>query len=149
MENNISIELMTETDLAEVVLIGKNTRQLQIDDHKNMYYEPESVAKAIKSPSEVCLVAKVNDQLAGFFIAHINEVFNEVYLSDMVLKPEYRGQGIGQMLITKAREILKPKNIDWSWALVQDDNLPMHHFMEKQGYIKGKKFYFFYKPSGF
>lgn len=140
---------MSKEDVSEVVKIGLCTKQLQVDDEKDMYYEPKTLLKAIESPSEICLVAKDGDTIAGFFLAHLNLVFSEVYISDVALKPEYRGQGVGTMLMDEARIILKRKNIDWSWALAQQENTAMHKFMEKQGFIRGKLFYFFYKPSGF
>lgn len=150
MSNTVTIIPMSLSDLDEVIQIGTNTKQLQIDDSKNMFYDHKSLTRAINSPTELCLIAKDNNNtLAGFFLANINEVFKEVYICNLALKPEYRGQGIGQMFMTTARKILQPKKIDWSWALVQDDNINMHKFMEKQGYVKGKKFFFYYKPVGF
>ena len=140
---------MSAEDLDEVIQMGLTTKQLQIDNTEAMYYSKESLQRAIASPNEVCLVVFVKDAFAGFFIAHINEIFEEAYISDISLKPEFRGMGIGQALFAKAREILSQRHIDWSWALVQEENENMHHFMEKQGYRKGKKFFFFYKPVGF
>lgn len=140
---------MSDSDLDEVIQIGLTTKQLQVDDSEAMYYSKESLQRAIQSPNEVCLVVKIQGILAGFFIAHINEVFEEVYISDISLKEDYRGMGLGQALFDKAREILSGRHIDWSWALVQEENENMHRFMEKQGYKKGKIFFFFYRPTGF
>lgn len=148
-DEKYEITPMSESDLDEVIRIGLITKQLQIDDGEAMYYSKESLQRAIQSPNEVCLVVKVQGVLAGFFIAHINEVFEEAYISDISLKEEFRGMGLGQLLFTKAREILSGRHIDWSWALVQEENEAMHYFMKKQGYRKGKKFFFFYKPTGF
>ena len=147
--DNFEIHPMAENDLDEVIQIGLTTKQLQINDTEAMYYSKESLQRAIQSPNEVCLVVKIQDILAGFFIAHINEVFEEAYISDISLKEEFRGMGLGQLLFTKAREILSGRHIDWSWALVQEENDNMHRFMAKQGYKKGKKFFFFYRPTGF
>lgn len=149
MNENISIVPMAEEDLDEIIQIGTSTKQLQIDDSEDMYYSKDQLKKAIHSQAEICLVAKEGSTLAGFFIAHINLVFDEVYISDIALKKDFRGRGIGKSLFEKAREILKEKHIDWSWALVQEENETMHQFLEKQGYLKGKKFYFFYRPVGF
>lgn len=140
---------MEESDVDEVAKIGITTKELQIDEDDFMYYSPEDIKSALQSPNELCLVAMENNHLAGYFLAHINPIFKEVYISDLALKPDYRGKGIGQMLMSEARKILEAKNIDWSWALVQETNENMHKFMEKQGYKKGKGFFFFYKPSGF
>ena len=149
MNNSIQISPMSVADLDEVIQIGLTTKQLQIDDTEAMYYSKESLQKAIVNANEICLTAHVDGALAGFFIIHINEIFEEAYISDISLKPQYQGKGIGQALFAKAREILSQRHIDWSWALVQEENENMHRFMEKQGYRKGKKFFFFYKPIGF
>jgi len=144
----VNIVPASEEDLDTIIFLGENTRELQINEQP-MYYSKEALSRAIHSSSEVCLVAKIDNKIAGFFLAHINDIFEEIYISDVVVKEEYRGQGIGQKFMEKVRELLKNTNIDWSWALVQEDNTHMHRFMEKQGYIKGKKFFFFYKPVGF
>lgn len=149
MSTTYKIRPMTSQDLDDVIQTGLTTKQLQVDDSNAMYYSKDALERAITSSSEVCLVVEVEDKFAGFFIANINEIFEEAYISDISIKPEYRGLGIGKALFQKAREILSKRHIDWSWALVQEENENMHHFMEKQGYIKGKKFFFFYKPKGF
>ena len=149
MNDRITIRQMKSGDVDEVAKLGITTKELQIDNDNFMYYQPKDILRALRSKTELCLVATNGVNLAGYFLAHLNTVFNEVYISDLVVKPEYRGQGIGQKLMNEARMILTERNIDWSWALVQEDNYPMHKFMDKQGYKKGKGFFFFYKPSGF
>jgi ribosomal-protein-alanine N-acetyltransferase len=149
MKNPIVVRRMEHRDVVEVAKIGLITKELQIDDNNAMYYQPSDIEKALISPTELCLVAMDSNILTGYFLAHLNKVFNEIYISDLAIKPEYRGRGIGQLLMQEARKILSQENLDWSWALVQKDNFPMHKFMEKQGYKKGKIFNFYYKPSDF
>lgn len=147
MVDNIVITLMLESDIDEVIELGLATKELQVSEDKSMYYGEEVLSSAIKSENEICLVAKVNGKFAGFKIVHFNPVFKEVYFSDIAIKPEFRGMGIGQKLYQKTFELIKELKPDWIWALVHEDNDKMVNFMEKQGFTKGRKFYFFYKPQ--
>jgi ribosomal protein S18 acetylase RimI-like enzyme len=142
---NIIVERMKESDIEDVRALGISTKELQIDDDKSMYYGSEELKAAVKSENEICLVARVDGQFAGFRLAHFNPIFREAYLSDTAIKKEFQGLGIGQLIYQKTNEILKEKNADWSWAIVHEDNERMMNFMKKQGYKKGRKFYFYYK----
>lgn len=73
----------------------------------------------------------------------LTPVFNESYLSDIAIKSEYRGMGVGRQLFTHMEEVLKDRNISWGWALVHEDNMRMQEMLEKRGFEKGRKFFFY------
>lgn len=138
---------MLASDADDVISLGLATKELQVEDDKSMYYGAKELSAATKSENEICLVARVDGKFAGFRIAHFNPIFREGYLSDIAIKPEYRKMGIGQLFYKKTIEILKEKHADWAWALVYENNDNMVNFMEKQGFVKGRKFFFFFKGS--
>jgi len=140
----IKISRMLVSDAEKVVELGLQTTELQVDSTP-MYYDVDDIRSAVKSKDEICLTLNVDDQFAGFMITHYNKVFREAYISDIAIKKEYRKMGLGQLLSAKSTEILKKKGLNWAWALVQDTNEPMQKFMELQGFLKGKKFFFYYK----
>jgi len=148
MNDNVQIVPMMESDIDEVYKLGLRTKELQIDSEINMFYPPDYLKLAISNPHYVCLVAKVNNKLAGFRLAQIDPELHESYLSDIVISPEFRGKGIGKMLFDKSIQILREKNAsEWVWALVEENNHLMQEFIEKKGFTKGRKFYFYYKSQ--
>src|SRR3989338_4886162 len=112
-----------------------------------MFYPKEDLLKAINSPHHLCLVAWVNGIFAGFRLAQLDPGLGDTYLSDIIIKPEFRSLGVGRKLFETSLKILESKGSQWSWALVHEDNLYMQQFLEKQGFTKGRKFYFYYRDE--
>lgn len=136
---------MKSTDIDQVYNLGLNTEELQIDPTRPAYYPKDTLEKVIKSNSGVCLVARVDGNFAGFTIANYHDWYLEGYLSDTVVKKEYRNLGIGKKLFEEKMKRLRKKGARWFWALVHTDNKIMQRFIEKQGFKKGRDFYFYYK----
>lgn len=145
--NNLTIKEMTDEYAQDVYDLGMSTEQLQVYEDRPAYYSVYSLKEAIKSENEVCLVALVDGKFAGFALSHINPVFNEAYLSDLALKSEYRGTGLGSQLFNKLEQTLKVKGVNWCWALIHEDNGQMQEMIEKRGFEKGRKFYFYSRSS--
>lgn len=145
--NEVVIKKMTDDYAQDVYDLGMATTELQIYEDRPMYYSIQNIKDAIRSENEICLVAIVNGLFAGFILSHINTVFNESYLSDVALKPEYRGKGIGHQLFSRMEEALKDRKVSWSWALVHEDNSQMQEMIEKRGFEKGRKFFFYSRDS--
>ncbi len=143
----IKIRKMTIKDTVEVATLGKNAKELQIDKDKELYYSADTIKELIKSKSGICLVAEIDNGIAGFAIRIHHKYFNEIYLSDLFVKEEFRKMGIGKMLFDESMKIAKTKNVDWAWALVQTENARMQRFLEKNGFKRGKPFYFYYKDN--
>jgi ribosomal protein S18 acetylase RimI-like enzyme len=95
------------------------------------------------------LAARVDGKLAGFRFANFNPYLKEAYLMDLFVKPEYRRLGIGSKLYQKTFEILRKKECEWAWLLVKNSNKTMEQFLEKQGFVKGSNFNFFFKVKPF
>lgn len=144
---DVTIKLMSDENAQDVYDLGMSTEQLQIFEDRPAYYSVNSIRKAIKSENEVCLVALVNGEFAGYALSHINPVFNEAYLSDLALKSKYRGSGIGTLLFNKLEQKLKIKGVNWCWGLVHEDNPRMQEMIEKRGFEKGRKFFFYSRDS--
>ena len=127
--------------------LGKKTKELQIDDSKNQYYSAISVERAIKNKDNIFLIALADNKFAGFILANYHSYFRELYLSDLVVDEKFRGNDIATNLFSALKKESNKKDIGWSWGLVQEENTRMQKILEKYGFIKGKKFYFYYKNS--
>lgn len=140
----IEIKKMTSKYAEEISIMGKGAKELQIDSKKQMYYSPDTIKMLLKSKAGICLVALVDNKLAGFAIRIYHEYFNELYLSDLFVKKEYRKLGIGKALFQESAKIARSMGVKWAWALVQDTNKNMQRFLKKNGFKKGKKFNYYY-----
>jgi ribosomal protein S18 acetylase RimI-like enzyme len=147
--DSIVIENIKEEDLDEIIQIGHSTPELQVENQVPAYYTKRELRAFIKSPHDIYLAARVNGQLAGYRLATFNSFLKEAYLIDMVVKPEFRGRGIASLLYNKTFELLRKKKCGWAWALVKEDNEKMKEILQKKGFKKGNKFYFFYKVEPF
>lgn len=136
---------MTLKDIDQVYELGLHTKELQISPTEDMFYSKDNLIRAINSLTHICLVIRVNGEFAGFRFAQIDEALGDTYLSDIVIKPEYRGLGLGNHLFEESLKIVKSKGYNWVWALVQEDNSLMQNFLDKKGFIKGRKFFMYFK----
>jgi GNAT superfamily N-acetyltransferase len=57
-------------------------------------------------------------------------------LEDMIVKPEFRGRGIGQSLIEAAKGFAQRKSYARITLLTDGDNAPAHKFYEREGFRK-------------
>lgn len=142
--NNIIISNIEEKDVAKIVEFGRNAKELQIDDELNQYYGEDDFKKAIKDEKNICLKAMSDGKLVGFIFILFHDYFKELYISDIFVIEEFRGQGIGSRLLDEAMKKAKEFNPQWGWALVQTENTNMQKFLERKGLKKGKSFYFYY-----
>ena len=135
---------MTSRYAKEISNLGLEINEFQYDLDQNTTYSEEDIKKAIKSKNAICLMAIVDNELAGFAIRTYHSFFKEGYLSELYVKEKYRNNGIAQMLFDKSLKILENKGAIWTWGLVEEENKTMQKFLEKNGFKKGKKFYFYH-----
>ena len=145
MKEEIIIQNISREDVDEIIRLGLSTPELHVQSEKPMYYSKEALASFITSPTDIHLVAKVNNKIAGYRLATFNPYLKEAYLLDMVVKPEFRRKGIASELYKKTFEILEAKGCQWMWTLVKEDNTLMQQILKKKGFQKGSKFYFYHK----
>ncbi len=144
---NIKIQKMTKDDLLEIVALGTITEELQITKEKPMYYSVEQLSALMAKGFLLCVCAFVDDKFAGYHLGIIHKEIGECYFSDIAVKQEYRGQKIGGMLFDELVRLAKDQDLNWQWALVEEENIRMQKFIESRGFKRGNKFYFYFKES--
>jgi ribosomal-protein-alanine acetyltransferase len=92
------------------------------------------------------LAAFVNDEIAGFIIAHVDierkAPFGHIITIDVT--PTYRRQGIAQKLLQKTEAIFKNHSIKECRLEVREDNAAAINLYQKLGYKKAgtlRKYY--------
>ncbi len=71
--------------------------------------------------------------MALYFIAYFTWVGKSLYLDDLYVKSEYRGKGVGKLLIDKIFDVAKKENCKRLRWQVLDWNKPAIDFYDKLG----------------
>ncbi|KUK77722.1 MAG: N-acetyltransferase GCN5, partial [candidate division WS6 bacterium 34_10] len=96
--------------------------------------------RSIKRQKGFSLIAMVDEQIAGIIrVAEepLEDFFNykKAYIvDDLVIKMEYRRQGIATALLERVKEIAKEKGIGVLKARIYTFNEPAQKFFEEKGF---------------
>ena len=100
----------------------------------------EFIAKAIEDDRSLFLLAVEDDKTVGYIYGNIREnppvirEYRQFYLEDMFVRPEYRGRGIGKILLDKTIEWVKAKNIEKIQLDVHLKNPRGYNFWKECGF---------------
>lgn len=90
----------------------------------------------INQEDKALFLAYMNDTCIGQ-IRIIKDWNRFCYIENIATKKEYRGSGVGTLLLYKAEEWAKQRNLIGMSLETQDDNLGACRFYVKQGFILG------------
>ncbi len=121
---NIKITPMT---LSDVDTIKNNL----ISDFDN-FWTYQILKEELKSKNSSYLVAKMNDKIVGF--AGIKVILDEADIMNIVIKKNYRNQGIGTLLLENLIFLAKNLNLKSLSLEVSEKNSPAIHLYQKFGF---------------
>ena len=107
----------------------------------------DSLFSKIKSSSDTCIIAVVENEIAGYFFSVPTDfyeppVFNStqhilnstpdcLYLHDLSVDPKFRGMGIGSLLLERLHEKAKEKSLNKLSLIAIDGLVP---YWNKNGF---------------
>ena len=98
--------------------------------------DPEDYTTFIDNPQKVIFFADVDGKPAGQI--KLVPWWNKFgYVEELVVDPEFRGQGVGHALMARAIEWAKGQNLPGLTLETQDNNVPACKFYEKCGFVLG------------
>ena len=121
---NIKITPMTLTDVNTI----KNNL---ISDFDN-FWTYQILKEELESENSSYLIARMNDEIIGF--AGIKVVLDEADIMNIVIKKNYRNQGIGTLLLESLISLAKRLNLNSLSLEVSEENLPAIHLYQKFGF---------------
>lgn len=121
---NIKITPMTLTDVNTI----KNNL---ISDFDN-FWTYQILKEELESENSSYLIARMNDEIIGF--AGIKVVLDEADIMNIVIKKNYRNQGIGTLLLENLISLAKSLNSNSLSLEVSEKNLPAIHLYQKFGF---------------
>jgi len=123
--------------------------QLLDTDYIKKYDVASYCARAIKDPRQQIYVAEFDGQVVGVARLEIEEnlpgmygVDKMAYFDDLVIKPDYRRQGIAGKLIERRLQFAKENGISVCYSKIYSFNLPPQALMKKHGFEDVYHYYY-------
>lgn len=133
------------SDLKELLKFLNETPELQSSKGEKTYTRAWVKDSLTDKDRNLVLIAEENNKIIGFLIAELWKKKKSSFFADIFVKPEYRKQGIATKLKDKYEKICKKLGLKTIVGLVLVTNKKMYKLMEKRGYKRGNKFYFYEK----
>lgn len=101
----------------------------------------EQLSREIENPDSRFFFARVNGEIAGYLKLNTgaactdNRYTEALEIERIYVRREFKGTGVGQALMEKARECMLELALPWLWLGVWEKNKPAIRFYEKQGFL--------------
>ena len=130
----ITITAMTDTDLDQI----STTLTSDFDD----FWNSDLLKNELQAENSSYLVAKWNENIIGF--AGIKILIEEANIMNLVVKKDFRNQGIAGLLLKNLIHLSKEKNLTSITLEVMEENYPAIHLYQNFGFRQiglRKKYY--------
>jgi|GEM_PF-2552670 len=140
-ENKIVIQVATESDLPACAELMKGEKTLE--------YAP-GICQTLPEFREnfqaggLFLVAKHEGRIIGFINGYIT-IAKLAFLDNVSVSEQFRGLGIGSMLIKGFEEAIKKQDANMLWLITDPSSDKNAQFYQKNGYQKGHNFTLYIK----
>lgn len=108
-------------------------------------WTPSRIARHIRSPESIVLVARSRDRIAGFAIMRFG--YEEAHLDLLAVKPDYRRVGVGRMLIEWLEESALVAGVSIIYLEVRAGNAGAQRFYESLGYRRVRQLQGYYRGA--
>jgi len=133
----IKIRPFHESDAREVYAMLESTEEVHV---AGLTYSEKAVRGwNVTRARDVILVAEVNGPVVGFIASKFGDPeLGGAYIDCLIVKPKYRGKGIGQHLLEQCISSLKDRGVVFVHLHVRSDFPRTVNFWEKNGF-EGKE----------
>jgi GNAT superfamily N-acetyltransferase len=136
---NVTIRRGKAKDVKNIFALGSKVEELKFSKKSN-FHEVDEILEWTKHPKEdIILVAEVDGKLAGFLYAKIINC-HWCMLDDEAVKKEFRGKGIGTLLLNELYKTLKKQKIDYVQVLEEIHHKKTRKFWKEKGFKERKVF---------
>jgi ribosomal-protein-alanine N-acetyltransferase len=108
-------------------------------------WTPSRIARHIRSPESIVLVARSRGRIAGFAIMRFG--YEEAHLDLLAVKPDYRRVGVGRMLIEWLEESALVAGVSIIYLEVRAGNAGAQRFYESLGYRRVRQLQGYYRGA--
>lgn len=121
---NLEIYIMTISDLNLI----SDTLVDKFDD----FWTYNVFKSELENPNSTYIVAKSYDEIVGF--AGIWKAYDDVHITNIVTRKDFRNQGIGSQLLKELINLAKKTNFETLTLEVNENNNSAIHLYEKFGF---------------
>jgi ribosomal protein S18 acetylase RimI-like enzyme len=132
------------SDAKDIYGMVSETPELHALEEESIY-TLEWVKSFLSSKDLLVLVAEENKQIIGFIMAETWKKQGYSFLTNIAIKSEYRGQGVGSRLYDEYETYCRKLKLKVINYLVLSTNEKMQNWSEKHGFKKGKMLYYYEK----
>ena len=100
-------------------------------------WTPKRLAKAVRSPDTIGIVAEVGKKMAGFALMYFGD--ENAHLNLLAVEPVYRRRGIGREMLTWLESSCSVAGILRVSLEVRANNIPAIRFYQALGYERGER----------
>ncbi|EQB86648.1 ribosomal-protein-alanine N-acetyltransferase [Clostridium punense] len=122
---DLSITPMNEDNIVEVEAISKLSFPIP--------WSLDSLKKELENKYANYIVLKLGDKVVGFGGMWI--IFDEAHITNIAVHPDYRGHGLGDILVENLLIICRQKKLVGITLEVRRSNIPAITLYEKHGFI--------------
>ncbi|MBW4061585.1 GNAT family N-acetyltransferase [Candidatus Saccharibacteria bacterium] len=133
----MTIRGMTSTDVAAVVALGQNVGELAVSD-QSLWWGESRLQSWVDAGQDILLVADADGQVVGVQLTWVHAPTRMLYLSDIVVDPKWRGQGIAKALLEETLSRAHLLGLDWAYGLTQPTNERIQQLLQAHGFTKGE-----------
>ena len=118
-----------------------NTKE-NMDDYLKTSFSYENIKSEIENQDSIFFIVRYKSQVAGYMKVNLEKAQteadhqNSLEVQRIYILKKYQRMGLGKLLIDKAIEIAKEKNLDYIWLGVWEIHTDAIKFYEKQGFKK-------------
>jgi len=133
------------SDLKELMKFLNDAPELSSGSAEETYSKSYVKACLQDKNRDLVLIAEDRKKIIGFLMAELWQKKKNSFFLDLFVVPEFRERGIANRLREEYENILKKLKIDHISCLVLLTNKKMQKHVEKRGFKRGHKFYYYEK----
>ncbi len=141
----MKIREATMADFEELYAISANTPEFVVSATEP-FMDKDDFKLRINNPKHVFLLAEKNKKIVGFICINAKDINSSIEnkyacIVYVMVLPEFRKNGVAQMLYLESEKILKNMGITniYSWANSEGDG-GIINFFKKNGLVEGHKY---------
>lgn len=135
---------MSIQDVPVVVKLGNGASELAVSDESRFWGE-RRLGEWIEANQDINLVAEEGGEILGFILTQLHRPSEVGYLSDVVVREEARGRGVGAALVEQAVKRMTDMGLTYIYGLTQQTNEKIQNLLAKQGFEGGETMIWFEK----
>lgn len=116
--------------------------QEDMENYLKEHFSYEQLEDEVSNQGSKFFIVRDNEQVVAYMKINFDNAqteegySNTLEIQRIYVLEQYKGKGIGKLLMQKAIKIAKESNLDYIWLGVWEHNFPAIKFYEKHGFKK-------------